>query len=312
MTDEHISNAATKAQSERGILLGIAAYSLWGLFPLYWKMFHDIPALELVCHRIVWSFVFLTSILLITRKWTAFRILIMNPRILMIYAIAALLIGVNWLTYIWAVNAGFIVESSLGYFINPLISVLLGVVFLRERLRIGQWIPIVLATGGVVYLTLAYGSLPWIALILAFSFALYGLVKKTASLGSMNGLTLETAILLVPAMIYLLVREWTGQGAFLHGGVSQNLLILGAGPVTSIPLLLFSGAARRIPLSLVGIIQYISPTLTFLLGVWVYHEPFTRTQLIGFSAVWVALIVYTVEGLYHQLRNNNHRIGSKL
>lgn len=312
MTDEHISNAAMKSQSERGILLGIAAYSLWGLFPLYWKMFHDIPALELVCHRIVWSFVFLTSILLITRQWTAFRILIMKPRILMIYAIAALLIGVNWLTYIWAVNAGFIVESSLGYFINPLISVLLGVVFLRERLRIGQWIPIVLAMGGVVYLTLAYGSLPWIALILAFSFALYGLVKKTASLGSMNGLTLETAILLVPAMIYLLVRELTGQGAFLHGGVSQNLLILGAGPVTSIPLLLFSGAARRIPLSLVGIIQYISPTLTFLLGVWVYHEPFTHTQLIGFSAVWVALIIYTMEGLYHQLRNNNHRVESTL
>jgi len=216
--------------------------------------------------------------------------------VLRIYFAAAVLIGINWLVYIWAVNAGFIVEVSLGYYINPLLNVFMGVLFLRERLRTLQWVPLGLATVGVLYLAFAYGSLPWIALTLAFSFGLYGLVKKTAPLGSLYGLTLETGLLFLPALLYLLYSETTGQGAFLHSGAISNVLMMGAGLMTTVPLLMFASAARRIPLSLVGILQYIAPTLQFLLGVLVYGEPFTHTQFIGFGIVWVALILFGVEG----------------
>jgi chloramphenicol-sensitive protein RarD len=215
---------------------------------------------------------------------------------LRVYALAAVLIGVNWLTYVWAVNAGFIVETSLGYFITPLISVLLGVVFLRERLRLWQWVPILLVLTGVLYLTLVYGSLPWIALTLACTFGLYGLVKKIAPLDSVGGLTLETGLLLVPALLYLLYAERAGQGAFLHLGTATDALLVGAGLVTTVPLIMFAAAAQRIPLSLVGILQYIAPTLQFLVGVLVYEEPFTSSQFIGFGIVWTALIIFGVEG----------------
>jgi chloramphenicol-sensitive protein RarD len=210
---------------------------------------------------------------------------------------AAVLISINWLTYIWAVNAGFIVETSLGYFINPLLSVLLGVVFFRERLRPWQWAAIALATAGVVYLTFAYGSLPWIALTLAATFGAYGLVKKTAPLGSLHGLTLETSVLLVPAIMFLVYSDRAGNGALFNSGAISDALLMGAGIITAVPLLLFSSAARRIPLSLIGILQYIAPTLQFLLGVLVYKEPFTATKFMGFGIVWVALIIYGVEGL---------------
>ena len=241
-------------------------------------------------------FFLLLAVILATRQWQAFRAAALNRRVLRIYLIAAVLIGVNWLTYVWAVNAGFIVETSLGYFINPLLSVLMGVIFLRERLRAWQWVPIGMATAGVLYLTFAYGALPWIALTLAFSFGLYGLIKKVAPLSSLYGLTLETGILFLPALAYLLVANAAGQGAFLHAGARSDLLLAGAGLVTTIPLLMFASAARRIPLSLVGILQYIAPTLQFLLGVLVYKEPFTHTQLIGFGIVWMALIIFGVEG----------------
>jgi chloramphenicol-sensitive protein RarD len=227
---------------------------------------------------------------------------VFSPRILGIYAMAAILLSVNWLVYVWAVNAGYIVETSLGYFINPLLSVLMGVVFLRERLRPWQWVPIGLATAGVVYLTFGYGSPPWIALTLAFSFGTYGLVKKTAPLNSLYGLTLETSLLFIPALLFLLYSEMIGQGAFLHAGTVPDLLMIGAGVVTTIPLILFASATRRIPLSLVGILQYIAPTLQFLLGVLVYREPFTLTQFIGFGIVWAALLIFGVESYA------NHRI----
>jgi chloramphenicol-sensitive protein RarD len=216
--------------------------------------------------------------------------------------VAAVLIGVNWLTYVWAVNAGFIVETSLGYFINPLLSVLMGVVFLRERLRPWQWAPLGLATAGVLYLTLAYGSPPWIALTLAFSFGFYGLAKKTAPLGSLYGLALETGFLFLPALAFLGYAEAAGQGAFLHSGPLPDLLMIGAGVVTTMPLLLFASAAQRIPLSLVGVLQYIAPTIQFLLGVVVYHEPFTPSQMIGFGLVWIALALFAGEGLLAQRR----------
>ncbi len=280
----------------KGIWYAIGAYSIWGLFPIYWKWLQVVPALQLIGHRIGWSFILLFVIVLLTRQWTAFRAVAFERRTLRIYSVAAVLVSVNWLIYVWAVNAGYVVESSLGYFINPLLSVLLGVVFLRERLRPWQWLPVGLAALGVVIVAFAYGFFPWIAVALALSFGLYGLVKKTAPLSSFHGLTLETGILFVPALLYLLYVDWLGQGAFLHTDIASDLLMIGAGLVTTVPLLLFSSAAQRIPLALIGILQYITPTMQFLLGVFVYKEAFSSAQFIGFALVWVALIVFSMEG----------------
>jgi chloramphenicol-sensitive protein RarD len=283
---------------KKGIWYAVGAYVIWGLFPMYWKWLHHVPALQLISHRIIWSLFTLLIALLFIKKWRAFLQSAYKKRVLYIYFGAALLIGINWLTYVWAVNAGYIVETSLGYFINPLLSVLLGVIFLHERLRRWQWVPIGLAAAGVLFLTIAYGSLPWIALTLAFSFGIYGLVKKTAPLGSLYGLTLETGILFLPAMFYLLYTDTNGQGAFLHTGLLSDALMVCAGLATTIPLLMFASATRRIPLSLVGILQYIAPTLQFLLGVLVYGESFTYIQFIGYGTVWVALVIFAVEGYF--------------
>jgi chloramphenicol-sensitive protein RarD len=234
----------------------------------------------------------------LVRQWHAFRAEALHVRTIRIYFVAAVLLSINWLTYVWAVNAGYIVETSLGYFINPLLSVLLGVFILHERLRRMQWIAVGLAAVGVAYLTLVYGSPPWIALTLAFSFGLYGFVKKTAPLGALHGLTLETAILFVPMLLYLILTEINGQGAFLHTDGVSTLLLIGAGVVTVVPLLMFASAVRLIPLSLIGILQYIAPTLQFLIGVLIFKEPFTPTQLIGFGLVWLALIIFTSESFW--------------
>lgn len=282
---------------KKGLWLAFGAYFTWGLFPIYWKWLQGVPALQLLGHRIVWSFLLLLVFIFWARRWRDFRSLL-NRRVLVIYTAAALLIGVNWLTYVWAVNAGFIVETSLGYFINPLLSVALGVLFLRERLRLLQWIPILMAAAGVIYLTVSYGSLPWIALTLAFSFAIYGLVKKTAPLGALYGLTLETGLLFLPAVAYLTFGQAAGAGAFLHNGLLTDILLVGAGLVTTIPLLMFASAAQRIPLSMIGLMQYLAPTLQFSLGVLVYHEPFDHHRLVGFSIVWAALIFFWGEGFF--------------
>ncbi len=284
----------SKNEMNRGILSGLGAYLLWGLFPVYWKLLQHVPALQLLGHRIGWSFLLLVGILLVTRQWNDFYAHL-NRKMIRIYSFAAVLIAINWLIYVWAVNAGHIVETSLGYFINPLLSVFLGVMVLRERLRPAQWAPIGLAALGVTYLTLRHGRLPWIALALAFSFALYGLVKKLAPLGSLYGLTLETGLLFLPALGYLIASEMRGQGVFLHSGWESDLLMFGAGVVTTVPLLLFASAARAIPLTVIGLLQYIAPTLQFLLGVLVYHEPLDQTRLIGFSLVWLALIIFWME-----------------
>lgn len=279
---------------KKGILFGIGAYALWGFFPVYWKLLKHVPAPQLLGHRIGWSFLLLLAVILITRQWADFRSRL-NRRTFFIYSIAAILIGINWLTYVWAVNEGYIVETSLGYFINPLLSVLMGVIILREKLRPAQWIPIGLAAAGVTYLTIIYGRLPWIALTLAFSFGFYGLVKKVAPLSSLYGLTFETGILFLPALVYLIFSEVNRTGAFMHTGLISDLLLIGAGVVTTIPLLMFASAARQIPLTVVGLLQYIAPTLQFSLGVLVYHEPFDQTRLIGFGIVWIALIIFWVE-----------------
>jgi len=280
----------------KGILYAVGAYVLWGVYPAFWKLLDHVPALEIILHRVMWSFLLLTAFLLIRKRWTAFREAVSTWRVLRVYLLSALFLGTNWLVYVWGVNAGYIVETSLGYFINPLFNVLLGVVLLGERLRPMQWVPIGIAGGGVLYMTVAYGALPWIALTLAMSFGLYGLVKKTAPLGSLHGLTLETGILFLPALITLGVFETEGQAAFLHTGLTTDILLLLTGLLTTIPLLMFSMAARRIPLSLVGLLQYIAPTLQLLLGVFVYGEPFSRARQIGFGLVWTALILYWAEG----------------
>ena len=281
----------------KGIWYGVGAYLAWGLFPVYWKLIDQVPAAQLIGHRIVWSFLTLLAIVLLSNQWRRFRAATSNLRVLRLYVIAAVLITINWFTYVWGVNSGYIFETSLGYFINPLVSVVFGVMVFGERLRRLQWTAVVLAASGVTYLTIAYGTLPWIALVLAFSFGLYGMVKKLAPLGSTYGLTVETAIGLVPAVFYLLYVERQGRGAFLHVEAVSNALLIGTGIVTTIPLLLFASAVRRTALSTMGVLQYIAPTLQLLLGVLVYREPFTSTQLVGFTIVWAALLVFGIDGV---------------
>ena len=284
----------------KGIWNGLAAYVMWGFFPIYWKLLREVPALQVIGHRIGWSFILLIVVILLTKQWKDFRSGAFAPKVIGIYALAGILLSINWLIYVWGVNSGFIVETSLGYFINPLISVLLGVIFLRERLRAMQWIAVGLAAAGVVYLTVTYGRPPWIALSLAFSFGVYGLAKKLAPLGSLYGLTLETALVFPLALIYLMFVQSRGTGAFLHQGALTDVLLIGTGAVTSIPLLMFASAAREIPLTMIGILQYIAPTLQFLIGVFLYHELFDQSRLIGFSLVWLALVIFWVENYLAQ------------
>ncbi len=282
----------------RGVWVGIGAYILWGLFPIYWRLIEQVPAIEILAHRMVWSLVFVAILLTVQRDWSWLKDVLRDRRTILVYTMAAILLSINWYTYIWAVNAGYVVEASLGYFINPLVNFLLGVVFFREKLRLGQVVAVILALVGVIYLTINYGSLPWISLVLAFTFGLYGLIKKTAPLESMHGFSLETLVLFLPALGYLVYRQSAGIGAFGHQGMIVTLLLALAGPVTSIPLLMFGYAARRIPLSMLGFIQYIAPTLQFLLGVFVYLEPFPKARLVGFCIIWLALLLYSVEGIF--------------
>jgi chloramphenicol-sensitive protein RarD len=283
---------------KKGIANAFGAYFIWGLVPIYWKLIKHVPALELLGHRIAWSFILLIAVLLATRKWSELRNLISDRKAMRIYPIAAILVGLNWYIYVWSVNAGFIVEASLGYFVNPILSVLLGVLFLKERLRLFQWVAVGLATAGVAYLTLTYGRLPWIALSLAFTFGLYGLVKKISPFGPLQGLTLETGILFVPALLFLLYRDALGQGSFLHTGAGSDILMAGAGFITTIPLLMFASAAQRIPLTMIGIIHYITPTCQLLIGVLVFREAFGVDRMLGFGIVWIGLIIFIVESVW--------------
>jgi chloramphenicol-sensitive protein RarD len=279
----------------RGLLHGLAAYSIWGLFPLYWRLFPQIPALQILAHRILWSFAVLAAIVI--ASWAGRSALrTVGRRVLAMYTTAAVLIGVNWFLYVYAVNADRVVETSLGYYVTPLVNVAMGVVVFRERLRMLQWIALVLASAGVVRLTLAYGAFPWIAAGLALSFGTYGLVKKKAPLASLDGLTLETAVLVVPAALYLAALGARGTGAFLAQAPTTDALLVAGGVVTVVPLLLFASAVRRVPLSVIGILQYISPTIQFLLGVFAFGEPFSRAQLAGFGLVWFGLALCAVDG----------------
>jgi chloramphenicol-sensitive protein RarD len=283
----------------RGILYGIGAYTMWGLLPIYWKSLHQMPALEILANRMVWSLVFVVILLIIRRHWSWLPSALRNRRILITYLGTASLLAINWFTYIWAVNAGFIIETSLGYFINPLLNVILGILFLHERLRVGQVIALCLVVLGVTYLTVVYGSFPWIAITLALTFGFYGLLRKTGSLESMEGLTFETAVYFIPAVAYLLFLNANGSGSLANGDPQVTILLVGTGLVTGIPLILFGAAAKRITMTNLGLLQYIAPTLQFLLGVFVYQEEFNQARLIGFALIWSALIVYSIEGLWH-------------
>ncbi len=289
----------------RGVLYALGAYGLWGFFPLYWKLLGHVPALEILTHRMVWSLVFLLVVLAVQRRWA--WIGHVGWRTAGLYLLTATVLAWNWYLYIWAVNSGFVVETSLGYFINPLISVVLGVVFLGERMRTGQWIAVGVAAAGVAWLTWQYGSPPWIALLLAGSFGLYGLLRKQAPLPSLEGLSMETALLFLPALGYLLWLQANGEASFLGNGPLTTGLLLGAGVATAVPLLLFGLAAHRIALSTLGITQYLAPTIQFLLGVFVYHEAFGRADLVGFGLIWAALLIYTAESLSRTRRGRSRR-----
>lgn len=287
--------------TRQGVWLAVGAYGLWGVLPVYWKALHRVPAPEILAHRIIWSLVFLLALVGVRREWRA-----LQPGLragnLRRYAAAAALLAVNWLTYIWAVNAGRIVETSLGYFINPLVSVALGVAVLRERLRRGQALCILLAAGAVVWLTAREGALPWVALVLAGSFALYGLLKKTAPLPALPGLVVETALLAVPALAFWAAREAASRAAFGHSGPGVTLLLLFTGVATALPLLLFAAAARRVSLTTLGLLQYLAPSLQLLIGVAVYGEPFGRDRAVAFALIWTALGLYWLEGWWRSRR----------
>lgn len=281
----------------KGTLYAAGAYVIWGLLPLFWHALHAVPAVEILAHRIVWALAVTMLLSAFSGHLPALWANLRNRRTLGIFTLSAALLTVNWGTYIWAVNAGYVVETSLGYFINPLVNVVFGVLFLRERLRPGQIAAVGVALAGVLYLTALYGAPPWIALALAGSFGVYGLLRKTAPLGSLEGLNLETLIAAVPALAYLLLIESSGGGAFLHVGPATDALLIAAGLVTAVPLLLFAAGARQITMVTLGILQYIAPTLQFILGVTFFGEVVTPQRLVGFVIVWLALVIYTVEGL---------------
>lgn len=284
---------------KKGILYVLAAYGMWGFFPLYFKTLQGVSAFQIMAHRVVWSFIFVAGIILFRKE---FKTLVrsINWRIAGLYLIAGVLLSINWLTYVWAVTEGFVVEASLGYFINPLVSVLLGVIFLQERLRPLQWLPVILAAAGVTYLAVSMEQLPWIALVLAFSFGFYGLMKKIAPLNSLHGLTLETGAIFLPALAFLVFEQVNGTGSFINDGIGTSLLLAATGIVTAVPLLFFASGTRLVPLTTVGLLQYITPSSQFLLGVLLYNEPFTKERAIGFTIIWIALAVFTLENLLHR------------
>jgi chloramphenicol-sensitive protein RarD len=291
----------------RGIVYAVAAYLVWGLLPLYWKALQHVQAGEILANRILWSFLFLMALLVFKKEMGQVRLAFATPRTALVLLLAASLLSINWLVYIWSVNAGYIIETSLGYFINPLVNVLLGVIFLRERLRPFQWIPIGLASLGVLYMTFSYGQLPWIALVLAFSFGLYGLLKKRLPLGALPGLASETAMMAPLALLFIGYLALQGRDAFTHSGPVTVVLLVASGVVTALPMLLFNFAVRRINLSTIGLLQYMAPTMQFLIGVLVFQEPFTTARVVGFSLIWTALAIYTIESLAVHSRTRNSR-----
>ena len=280
---------------DEGVRFGLAAYLCWGFFPVYFKALVGVPALEVLAHRVVWSGAFALSVVFIAGKSKALLSVLRDPGARLTLFCSALLVSTNWLVFIYAVTTDHVLESSLGYFMNPLVSVLLGFLFLRERFRPLQKISVALAGAGVLTLVLSHGQIPWISLVLAISFAFYGLLRKTVRADSLVGLTVETAYLCPVALGYILMLGVQGQGHFLAGSTERSLLLPVSGVVTALPLLLFAAAARRLRLATIGFLQYITPTLHLLLAVWVYREPFLLVHFVTFTCIWTGLIIYSVD-----------------
>lgn len=280
-----------------GILAGLGAYGMWGLFPLYFPLLEPAGGVEIVAHRVLWSLLFVALLLTVLRRWGQVAAVLRDRRSLLVLAAAAVLIGANWLVFVYGVNSGHVVETSLGYFINPLVSVLLGVVFFAERLRPLQWVAVGIAAVAVVVLTVDYGHPPWIALTLALTFGGYGLMKKLVRVAPLPGLLVETAWVAIPALTVLLVLHAQGTGSFGAHGAVHALLLASSGVATAVPLLLFAAATRRIPLSTVGLLQYVTPLMQLSVGVFVDGEPMPPARLAGFAIVWLALIVFTVDSV---------------
>jgi chloramphenicol-sensitive protein RarD len=285
-----------------GGLYAALAFVFWGLFPLYFRLIAAVPATEVLVHRIVWSALLLVIVLTARRHWQWLRALRHQPRVVGAFMASAMLLSMNWLVYTWAVTHDHVLDASLGYFINPLINVLLGFTVLHERLRRLQWAALAFAAAGVLWLTLLTGRPPWISLILATSFGIYGLLRKIAVLGPLEGLSLET-LLLAPLACAAAAFWWHGGTlVFPAADATMNALLIASGPLTTLPLLLFAAGARRVSLTTLGLLQYIAPTLQLLLGVWLFHEPFPQERVIGFSLIWVALVIYSAEGWWTNRR----------
>lgn len=280
-----------------GILSAGLAYVCWGLFPLYFKQLASVGPAEVLAHRIVWSLLFVMLILAVKRHWEWLRPALRSRKVMGTFMASALLLSANWLTYIWSVTHDHVVDASLGYFITPLVNVLLGYTVLKERLRPAQWTAVGLAAAGVLWLAIQGGQFPWIALVLACTFGGYGLLRKMAPLGALEGLTLETMVLTLPALVFLAWTASQGHSSFPAESSLVNTMLVGIGPVTAIPLLLFAAGARRIRMSTLGLLQYIGPTIQFGLGVWLYNEPFSGSRIVGFVLIWTALVIYSAESL---------------
>jgi chloramphenicol-sensitive protein RarD len=283
------------SEQRRGLLLGVAAYGLWGGFPLYWPLLEPAGALEILAHRVLWSMLTMGLLVVALRRSRQFRALVADRRTLLILAVAAFTITVNWATYIYGVNNDRVVETSLGYFINPLVTVLMGVLILGERLRPLQWVAMAVATSAVVVLTLDYGRLPWVALVLAFSFGTYGLAKKSANVGAVESLALETTLIAPFAALYVGWLVASGSSSFAAHGAGHALLLCSAGIVTAVPLICFGAAATRVSMVTLGLLQYLAPILQFALGVFYFHEDMPAGRWVGFVLVWVALALFTYE-----------------
>jgi chloramphenicol-sensitive protein RarD len=284
-------------EQRAGLVYGFAAYGMWGLFPLFWPLLEPAGAMEILAHRMVWSLVVVALILLVLRRWAWMAELVRQPRRLGLVTVAAIVVSVNWGMYIWGVNSGHVVETALGYFINPLVTIALGVLVLHERLRPAQWVAVGIGVVAVVVLTVGYGRLPWIALTLAFSFGLYGLVKKKIAMGGLESLAAETSVQFLPALVFLIVLGARGQSTFTDHGPGHTSLLAACGLVTALPLICFGMSATRLPLSTIGLMQYLAPVFQFLIGVLHFHERMPAERWAGFLLVWIALVVLTWDAL---------------
>jgi len=287
-----------------GLVYGVSAYVLWGMFPLYWPLLEPANPLEIVSHRAVWTMVFCIIVLSLTKALKSTLATFKRPRVAIKLFTTTILISINWLIYIWATNNGHVVEASLGYYINPLIIIAFGVILLKEKMRPLQWAAVSIATIGVVVLTVDYGRLPWVALGLALSWGSYGLIKKQLGLGALEGLAIETLIAFIPYCAYLIFIGSQGDGQFGHGA-GLTILLISAGAVTAIPLLLFNGSTTRLPFTTIGLLQYITPTIQFSIGVWVNHEAMPTARWVGFIFIWMALTTLAIDLLRSGRAVNN-------